>query len=400
MVHVGNSKLPPLMEYFSNIEDPRRETKNKKYPLIEVIVITFLAVMSGADGWESIERFGIMREKWLSKFLNLKEGIPKHDVYRRVLCAIRSELLETCFMNWVRDIKKNILHEVIVIDGKTICGMLTKSRFKAGTEVKSIHLVSAWATENQLVFAQVKTEEKSNEITAIPLLLEQIAITGCIITIDAMGCQYEIANKIVKKEADYVFSLKGNQEGLHDAVKEYWDMLDFEKPESEAKYISFRSTSTYDEKHGRKESRDYAVSDDVKWLREQFPHWKTINSIGMVESTRETGVGECTKERRYFVSSLGADEKLFAHAVRSHWGIENRLHYMLDVIYREDDCRVRKDYSSRTLSLIRKIALTIARSDKESKTSIRGRVQQMAWSEDYLERLLFRSDFPSAQQAS
>ena len=395
-----STKLPPLMEYFSKIEDPRRETKNKKYPLIEVIVIAFLAIISGADGWESIERYGLMRKKWLGKFLKLAEGVPKHDVYRRVLCAIRSELLESCFMNWVRDIKRDIRQEVIAIDGKTVRGMATKSRFKAGTDVKSIHLVSAWATENQLVFAQVQTEEKSNEITAIPLLLEQIAIAGCIITIDAMGCQYEIADKIVKKGADYVFSLKGNHENLHGEVKEYWDMLDFGKPEAQTKYIKFRSISTYDEKHGRKETRDYAVSDDVQWLVKQFPQWKTINSIGVVESTRDTGVGEPKTERRYFVSSLGADEKLFAHAVRAHWGIENRLHYMLDVVYREDASRVRKDWSPRTLALIRKIGLTIARSDKESKTSIRGRVQQIGWSEDYLESLLFRSDFASQQEAS
>src|SRR5215469_746345 len=255
---MGDRRLPPLMEYFKDIDDPRRETKNKKYPLIEVIVIAFLAVMSGADGWESIERYGVMRKKWLRKFLALKEGIPKHDVYRRVFYAIRSELLESSFMHWVRDIKQDIKREVIAIDGKTVRGMATKSRFKAGTEVQSIHLVSAWATENQLVFAQVQTEEKSNEITAIPMLLEQIAIAGCIITIDAMGCQYEIANKIVHKGADYVFSLKGNQGNLHEAVEEYWSMLDFDKPATEAPYIKFRTTSTYDEKHGRKETRDYA----------------------------------------------------------------------------------------------------------------------------------------------
>jgi len=395
---MGDKNLPPLMEYFNNVEDPRRETKNKKYPLIEVIVIAFLAVMSGADGWESIERYGEMRKKWLGKFLALKEGIPKHDVYRRVFCALRSELLETCFMNWVRDIKQEIWREVIAIDGKTVRGMATKSRFKAGTEANSIHLVSAW-TENQLVFAQVKTAEKSNEITAIPILLEQIAIAGCIVTIDAMGCQHEIADKIVAKEADFVFSLKGNQGTLYEQVKEYWDMLDFNKPEAQAKYIKFRTLSTYDEKHGRKETRDYAVSDDVAWLLEQFPQWKTIKSIGLVESTRDTG-GDCKTERRYFISSLEADEELFAHAVRAHWGIENRLHYMLDVVYREDACRVRKDHSPRTLALIRKIALTIARSDKESKTSIRGRVQQMTWSEDYLERLLFHSGFVTGKEAS
>jgi predicted transposase YbfD/YdcC len=251
-----------------------------------------------------------------------------------------------------------------------------------------------------LVFAQVATEDKSNEITAIPILLEQIAIEGCIITIDAMGCQYEIVEKIVKKKADYVIGLKGNQKNLHDAVVEYWSMLDFNKPADQAGYIRFRSISTYDQKHGRKETRDYAVSDDVPWLVEQFPQWKSIKSIGMVESTRETGEGEAKTERRYFISSLEANENLFAHAVRVHWGIENRLHYILDVVYGEDASRVRKDNGPRTLALIRKIALTVARSDKESKTSIRGRVQQMGWSEEYLESLLFRSDFASVQKAS
>jgi predicted transposase YbfD/YdcC len=303
-------------------------------------------------------------------------------------------------MNWVRDIKQNIKREVIAIDGKTARGMSTKSHFKAGTEAEALHLVSAWATENRLVFAQVATEDKSNEITAIPILLEQIAIAGCIITIDAIGCQHEIVEKIVKKGADYVIGLKGNQKNLHDAVEEYWSMLDFNKPAAQASSITFRSISTYDQKHGRKETRDYAVSDDVPWLVEQFPQWKSIKSIGMVESTRETGEGEEKTERRYFISSLEADENLFAHAVRAHWGIENRLHYILDVVYGEDASRVRKDNGPRTLALIRKIALTVARSDKESKTSIRGRVQQMAWSEEYLESLLFRSDFASVQKAS
>lgn len=396
---MGERKLPPLMEYFSEVQDPRRETKNKKYPLIEVIVIAFLAVISGADGWEAMERYGKAREKWLREFLTLEKGIPKHDVYQRVLRVLQSDLLETCFMNWVRDIKREIYREVIAIDGKTARGMATKSRFKAGMEMKAMHMVSAWATENRLMFAQVPTEEKSNEITAIPLLLEQIAIAGSIITIDAMGCQHEIAEKIVKKGGDFVFSLKGNHESLHETVKEYWSMLNFDKPESQAKYINFRSTSTYDEKHGRKESRDYAISDDVQWLVQQFPQWKTIKSIGVVESTRDTG-GECKPERRYFISSLEADEKLFAHAVRAHWGIENQLHYMLDVVYGEDASRIRKGYAPRTLSLIRKIALTVARSDRESKTSIKGRVQQMAWSEDYLEKLLFRSDFASIPETA
>jgi len=191
----------------------------------------------------------------------------------RVFGAIKSELLESCFMNWVRDIKQDIKREVI-------------------------------------------------------------AIAGCIITIDAMGCRHEIADKIVKKEADYVFSLKGNQGNLHEAVEEYWEVLDFNKPAAQAGCISFRSVSTYDEKHGRKETRDYAVSDDVEWLHKLFPQWKSINLIGGVESTRETSEGEAKTERRYFVSSLGTAGELFAHSVRAHWGIENQLHYMFDVVYR------------------------------------------------------------------
>jgi predicted transposase YbfD/YdcC len=196
-----------------------------------------------------------------------------------------------------------------------------------------------------------------------------------------------------------MLSLKGNQSALHNDVKDYWDGLDFDKSAKEASYITFRNASTYEEKHGRKETRDYAVSDDAAWLVKQFPQWKSIKTIGVVETRRDAGDGEKI-ERRYFISSLDADEKLFAHAVRAYWGIENRLHYMLDVIYREDACRMRKDWSPRTLALIRKIALTVARSDTESKISVRGRVQQMAWSEDYLESLVFHSGFPPKQNAA
>jgi predicted transposase YbfD/YdcC len=385
------------MEYFSEAQDPGRETKNKKYPLIEVIVIAFLAVMSGAEGWESVERYGFTRGKWLGKFPALEEGIPKHGVYRRVLSAIRSGLLESCFMNWVRDIKR----EVIGIDGKTVRGMAADSRFKAGTEAKPVHMVSARAAGNQLVSARARAEAKSNEITASPALLERIAVAGRIITIGAMGCQYEIAEKVVKKGADYVFPLKGNQETPHEEVKEYWDMPDFNKPAAEAPYIRFRTASMHEEKHGRKETRDYAASGDVERLVKQFPQWKSIKSIGAAESNRGAGEGEKTG-RRYFISSLGADEELFARTVRPHWGRENRLHYMLDVIYHEDACRVRKGWIPRTLGLIRKIALTAARSGRESKTSARGRVRQMAWPEDYLEMesLLFHSNFPSGQNTA
>jgi predicted transposase YbfD/YdcC len=266
-------------------------------------------------------------------------------------------------MNWVRDIKRNIKREVIAIDGKTARGS-----FNAKDGAKAVHLVSAWATENRLVFGQVKTEDKSNEITAIPTLLDMIALEGAIVTIDAMGCQYEIANKIVKAKADYVFSLKGNQGTLHEDVAEYFSGLDFGAPESRMRRISCKTASTHDEKHGRIEDRDYAVSGDVRWLVERHPDWKTIRSIGTAEATREVK-GEVKTERRYFVSSLEADAEVFAKAVRGHWGIENSLHYVLDVAFGEDDCRIRKDNGPENMAFIRKIALTVARSDKESSAT-------------------------------
>jgi predicted transposase YbfD/YdcC len=391
-------RMAPIMVYFSVIEDPREEV-NKIYPLHEVIAITLLAVMCFARGWEDIQRYGEAKKEWLSKFLKLEHGIPKHDVYRRVFCALKPEAVKECFMNWVRAIKKDIKREVIAIDGKTLRGS-----FNARTGAKAIHLVSAWATANKLVFGQVKTEEKSNEITAIPTLLEMIGLEGCIVTIDAMGCQYEIANKIVKRKADYLFSLKGNQESLHEDVKEYFQGVDFSSPASKIdKHIAYKTVSSHDEGHGRIEERDYAVSDDVAWLIERHPNWGTIKSIGMVESTRtvkdkSSGEEKTTTERRYFISTLGADPQVFSDTVRAHWGIENCLHYVLDVTLGEDSSRIRSDNGPENMAYLRKIVLSVARSDKETKSSVAGRIKQMAWSDEYLEKLLFNSEF--ASQAS
>jgi predicted transposase YbfD/YdcC len=366
---------------------------NRRYPLEEVITITILAVMSFARGWEDIEGYGQAKAEWLGKFLRLENGIPKHDVYRRVFCALKPGAVEECFMEWVRAIKREYKKEVIAIDGKTVRGS-----FNAKGGGKAIHLVSAWATENRLVFGQVKTEEKSNEITAIPVLLDKMALEGSIVTIDAMGCQYEIADKIVKAKADYLFSLKGNQETLHEDVAEYYSEFDFSKPARAMKHISFQATSTHDRKHGRMEDRDYAVSDDVDWLVKRHPLWKTIKSVGMVESTREVK-GKTTTERRYFVSSLPAAAEQFAHTVRAHWGIENSLHYVLDVAFGEDACRIKKDNGPENMAFIRKIVLTIARCDKETKSSVAGRIKQMAWSDEYREKLLFNSGFASQEVA-
>jgi predicted transposase YbfD/YdcC len=380
--------LAPITEFFSVIEDPRIERK-KKYPLIEVIIITLLAVMAFAQGWEDIERFGIAKKVWLSKFLKLENGIPKHDVYRRVFCMLKPKAVEQCFMNWVRAVKNNYDREVIAIDGKTVRGS-----FNAQTGSKAIHLVSAWATENKLVFGQVKTEDHSNEITAIPSLLDMLALEGCIVTIDAMGCQYNIANKIVNAKADYLFSLKGNQGTLHEDVKEYLDEVDFNHLENISPAMCINTVKTHDVDHGRIEHRYCAATGNVEWLIERHPEWKTIQSIGMVESMRNID-GKETTEKRYFISSLPPDVNQLEKTVRAHWGIENSLHYILDVAMKEDACRIKAGNSPENMAYIRKIALTIARSDKESKSSMAGRIKQMAWSDEYLEKLLFNSDFAS-----
>jgi predicted transposase YbfD/YdcC len=379
-------ELPPLMGYFSVVPDPRKDI-NKKYPLYEVIAITILAVLSSAHGWEDIETYAKAKQEWLSKFLPLDKGIPKHDVYRRVFTSLDSKLIEQCFMAWVRDIKKKIDGEIVAIDGKSI-----KGTFNAASG-KCVHVISAWACANKLIFGQVKTDEHSNEITAIPPLLDQIALEGATVTIDAMGCQYKIADKIIRKGGNYLLSLKGNQSNLQEDVEEYFKDLDFDKPASQAGKITFKSAVTFSDKHGRHEEREIAVSDDVQWLYKRNPKWTSIKTIGIVECTRQNK-DKTTVERRLFISSLPADAELFGKTVRAHWGIENSLHYILDVDYGEDACRIHKDNAPENWNIVRKIALTIARSDTASKSSMASRIKQIAWSDSYLEHLLFHSTFP------
>jgi predicted transposase YbfD/YdcC len=375
--------IPPLIDFFKDIKDPRIE-RNKAYPLIEVIVITLLAVMAFAEGWEDIEKYGKAKESWLRKFLPLHNGIPKHDVYRRVFTRLKSEAVASCFMAWVRAIKRDIDREVIAIDGKTVRGS-----FNTRQESKAIHLVSAWATKNRLVFAQVKTEEKSNEITAIPTLLELIALKGCIVTLDAMGCQYKIADQIVAAQADYLFALKENQGTLYEDVKTYFEDFDSTHPDP-----NVRHHTTFEVDHGRLEKRFHGITGDVSWLVERHPLWKSIKSIGVIDATRESG-DKISHERRLYVSSLPPDPEVFATSSRAHWGIENSLHYVLDVVFREDMARIKSGEAPENWAYFRKIALTVARADTESKDSVKSRVKQMAWSDEYFERLLFHSSFAS-----
>jgi predicted transposase YbfD/YdcC len=384
---VKTEEVSPLVEYFKDIEDPRID-RRKLYPLNEVIVIALLAVMSGAEGWEDMEDYGRAKESWLRKFLELENGIPHHDVFRRVFGRLKPDAVEKCFMSWVNDLKLNISQEVIAIDGKTMRGSLNKHK-----GLKAAHVVSAWATENRMVLAQVKTEEKSNEITAIPELLNMLALQGAIVTIDAMGCQYKIANQIIESGGDYLFSLKGNQGSIHGEVEGYFQDIDFEHPEAEIKVHT-----TVNGDHGRIETRKHGTSGNVRWLRERHPDWKTIESIGIIESVREAKNGSFnTTERRYYVSSLPPDPKLLAVAARAHWGIENSLHHVLDVVFREDASRVHMGFAPENLNSFRKMAMTLVRRDVSSKFSVRKRLKMLAWSDDYFEKVLFLPPMVSKQ---
>jgi len=334
-----------MKEYFEHITDPRQPWK-VEYNLQEIVIMTICAVMSGCEIWTEVVDFCKVKADWFRENLKLtlENGVASHDTFQRVFQLIKPEELEKSFIAWVRSLAVKVKGEVISIDGKTVCGSKSEAS-------KAIHMVSAWSNTNQLVLGQVKTEEKSNEITAIPALLDLLALRECIITIDAMGCQKDIARKIIKEcESEYVFGLKGNQSTLHEDTALYFETMN--KKEREAK----KNTVTKDKDHGRIEVREYYLETDIDWLY-QKTGWEGLKAIGMVKS-KVFEKGAWREEVRYFITSL-TDVTVFANAVRAHWGIENSLHWCLDVVFNEDANRTRKDYSAENFCVIRRIALNI-----------------------------------------
>lgn len=349
-----------ILKYFSNLEDPRIE-RTKQHQLLDIVAIAILAVISGADSWVAIETYGQSKREWLVTFLALPNGIPSHDTIARVFASLDPEAFEQCFHCWVTSITKAIGAQVIPIDGKTV-----RQSFDRNGGQKAIHVVSAWASEHRLVLGQLKVDSKSNEITAIPKLLELLDIIGCIITIDAMGCQTEIARTIVAKKADYVLALKGNQGKLEDAVNSW-----FEK----AKSTNFEGVDhsyhhTTESAHGRVEIRKY-WSVPVEQLGE-LPNqekWLGLRSVGMVECERRLW-NQTTIEIRLYISSLEHDAVILAHAVRSHWGIENSVHWVLDMTFHEDASRIRKDNAPLNFSVLRRLSLNLLDRDKTVRGSV------------------------------
>ena len=362
-----------MKKYFENITDPRQPWK-VFHNLHEIVVMTICAVMGGCDIWEEVVDFCNVKAEWFRDKLGLllENGVASHDTFQRVFQLINPSELEESFVAWVRSIAVRVKGEIVSIDGKTVCGSKSEAS-------KAIHMVSAWANTNQLVLGQVKTEEKSNEITAIPQLLDLLELRNCIITIDAMGCQKDIAKKIIKEcESNYVFGLKGNHGTLHGDVALYFESLD-KKERNVSKTITKKDMG-----HGRVEIREYYLETDIDWLF-QKGDWEGLSAIGMVKS-KVLIKGVWREETRYFITSL-SDVKSFATAVRAHWGVENSLHWCLDVIFNEDDNRTRKDNSAENFSVIRRIALNILKKFP-AKMSLNRKRRKCHYDPDFLAEVL------------
>lgn len=367
--------LEDFLDHFDSLEDPR-STKNRLYTISEILLTTFCAAICGADGWQDVEDYGNLRIQDLQNYLPFKNGIPSDDTFRRFFRALNPKHFQELFTSWFQKLRASMSTDVIAIDGKT-------SRLSFDGEGSMLHMISAYATEARLVLGQEKVDDKSNEITAIPNLLKTLDIRGNTITIDAMGCQYKVANQIINQQGDYIFSLKGNQGKLHEDIKYYFDTDRNEKN----KFLDY--IQDVDKGHGRIEIRKCWVLNDVDWLRLRHKEWGTIKSIICISSSREIK-NKKSEETRYYISSLSEGAAKVLSKIRSHWAIENSLHWILDMTFGEDSSRIRKENAPQNMAVIRHIALNLLQRAKASmkRQSIR-RLRKMAgWSWEMLTTIL------------
>jgi predicted transposase YbfD/YdcC len=375
MSEVGAS----LAEHFAALEDPRAKHLIA-HNLTEIVLIAICGVICGAETWTDIELFGYERQEWLEQFLELKNGIPSHDTFGRVFGRIDTDQFQLCFASWVQTVFQVTEGQVVAVDGKTARRSHDRSNNK-----EAIHVVSAWATANHLVLAQQKVDEKSNEITAIPELLRLLDIHGCIITIDAMGARPEIAEQIIDQGADYLLTIKDNQPHLHEDIRLFFKL----SHENSFQKVASTYHRTVNKAHGRLEIREcWAISgeDSLQFLR-KHSQWKGLKSVAMVTSERQLA-DKTTRQTRYYITSMPNDAEKILHAARSHWGIENSLHWVLDVAMGEDDSRIRKDNAPTNMNMLRHIALNLLKQERTLKRGVVGKRLKAAMNPDYLLKVL------------
>ena len=369
------NSVESLGKHFARLEDPHTD-RGKRHQLLDIIAMTICAVIGGAEGWCDVELFVKSKYDWFKRFLAMPNGVPSHDTFGRVFAAIDPKQFQNGFMDWMREVSQLARGQVIAIDGKTL-----RRSHDQSTGKSAIHMVSAWASENSLVLGQIKVDEKSNEITAIPELLDLLEVSGCIVTIDAMGCPKKIARQIVRRGGDYVLAVKENQGRLLADVQDLFSCgqrIEFED-------MKHDFHQTLDKGHGRIENRRCSTIDDPEQLLyvETGRNWPGLRSIGIVTAERRQG-GRVSLESRYYISSLAADAQRLLQASRSHWSIENRVHWVLDLSFREDESRVRVGNSAENLSVVRHLALNLLRQDRTIKASIKSKRKRAGWDNDYL----------------
>lgn len=374
-----------LVAHFARMPDPRIN-RRKAHDLVDILVIAVCTLLCAGETFNDMEDFGKAKHDWFKTFLSLRNGIPSHDTFNRVFAALDPKEFLDCFLRWTQSLRQVVHQEIVALDGKALRRALNKDQ-----SVK--YIVSAWAESNGLVLGQLKVADKSNEITAVPELLRVLELSDCIVTIDAMGCQKKIAREIIEADADYVLALKGNQETVHAEVKSFLDaaLVEQQTPRPKGAELSqaaatLASLETVEKDHGRFEIRRYYQSEQLDWFADRLK-WEGLRSVGMVESLREVD-GKTTVERRYYLASLPLGVETFARAVRSHWGVENKVHWIMDVCFREDQSRARAGYAAENLATLRRLALNLLQRDKTKKRGIRGKQLNASWDHAYLLRLL------------
>ena len=370
------SPVKLIETYFGSLRDPRA-AHSILHKLLDILVITICAVICGADNFVEIAEYGKEKEEWLKTFLELANGIPSVDTFERLFGRLKPEALQICFISWMEAVHESTDGEFINVDGKTLRGAK-----EAGNKRSLIHMVSVWSASQHLVLGQKKVGEKSNEITAIPSLLKMISIRGCVVSIDAMGCQTEIANTIIEQGGDYVLALKGNQGNLHDDVQELFTLAS----EQNFKNVEHQFHETVEKGHGRMETRRYWTMGNTEYLI-GAEKWRDLRSIGMVESQRTIN-GTTSTEYRYYLLSLENDVHKFAESVRNHWSIENQLHWILDVGFYEDASQCCRGYSAENLAVIRHIGLNLLSRDKKTKVGVKAKRLKAGWNNNYLKTIL------------